>query len=66
MERIVEELGKKREKSDVRVEPKVKQKMTLEDSKTSEDNLSPVKKTTLTSLKKTTKMNPNGRGPGNN
>ena len=52
--------------SDVQVEAQVKQKMTLEDSRPAEDYLSPVKKTTLTSLKKATNMKATGRGPGNN
>ena len=65
-ERIIEELGKKREKSDVQVELKTKQKTTMEDSKTSEDYPDQARKTTLTSLRKTTKMKKSGRGPGNN
>ena len=65
-ERIIEELGKKREKSDVQVELKTKQKTTMEDSKTIEDYPDQARKTTLTSLRKTTKMKKSGRGPGNN
>ena len=50
-ERIIEELGKKREKSDVHVELKTKQKTTMEDSKTIEDYPDQARKTTLTSLR---------------
>ena len=38
----------------------------MEDSKSSEDYPDQARKTTLTSLRKTTKMKKSGRGPGNN